>query len=105
MVLKIKFNKFNKADSNLMLTLINLFFFKKNKIKYANEPTMIREKPMQDTLSATGVATLHGNWVHVFINNEVVGLFLMIDDNINGFYRELDERRYFHRGYWRYISM
>lgn len=44
-----------------------------------------REKLYLDCLGAAGAATLQGNFVRVFINNEPFGLFLMIDDSTDNF--------------------
>lgn len=76
---KIKFNKFSNGTDQL-------FGRKSFKLRsHATDPTLTREKFMLDSLSAAGVATLAGNWVRVFVNNEPFGLFLMIDDSFKGF--------------------
>ncbi|CEP08366.1 hypothetical protein [Parasitella parasitica] len=50
---------------------------------------MMREKLMQDALAAAGVATLNGNWVRLFVNNEPYGLYLMTDETFTGFTENL----------------
>lgn len=78
--LKIKFNKFNNATED------SLFGRRAFKLRAeANDPTMAREKLMMDSLSASGVATLSGNWVRLIVNNEPFGLYLMIDDSFKDF--------------------
>ncbi|KAI8645883.1 coth protein-domain-containing protein [Parasitella parasitica] len=77
---KIKFNKFYNGTEDA------LFGRRGFKLRaQADEPTMMREKLMQDSLAAAGVATLSGNWVRLFVNNEAFGLYLMIDETFNGF--------------------
>lgn len=77
---KIKFNKFNNGTTD------NLFGRSSIKLRaQPNDPTLAREKFMMDSLAAAGAASLSGNWVRLFINNEPFGLYLMIDDSFKGF--------------------
>ncbi|KAI8645882.1 coth protein-domain-containing protein [Parasitella parasitica] len=81
---KIKFNKFYNGTEDA------LFGRRGFKLRAgADEPTMLREKLMQDSLAAAGVATLSGNWVRLFVNNEAFGLYLMIDETSKGFTENL----------------
>ncbi|CEP08364.1 hypothetical protein [Parasitella parasitica] len=81
---KIKFNKFNNETEDA------IFGRRGFKLRaQADEPTMVREKLMQDALAAAGVATLNGNWVRLFVNNEPYGLYLMTDETFTGFTENL----------------
>ncbi|GAA5804074.1 hypothetical protein HPULCUR_009560 [Helicostylum pulchrum] len=78
---KVKMNEFVTTGSKQLL-------FGRSTIKlraHETDPTFVREKLMLDCLAASGVATLQGNYVRLFINNEPFGLFLMIDDATDNF--------------------
>ncbi|KAG1148714.1 hypothetical protein G6F37_003156 [Rhizopus arrhizus] len=78
---KIKFNKFNKKG-----TKDSLYGRRKLKLRAeANEPTMVREKLLLDSLAAAGAATPSANWVRLYVNNEPFGLYLLTDGSFNGF--------------------
>ncbi|ORE03628.1 hypothetical protein BCV72DRAFT_314930 [Rhizopus microsporus var. microsporus] len=78
--LKIKFNKFNNGTKD--------YLYNRHALKLraeANEPTMVREKLMLDSLAAAGAAAPGSNWVRLYVNEEPYGLFLMTDDTFDGF--------------------
>ncbi|KAI7873215.1 coth protein-domain-containing protein, partial [Mucor mucedo] len=78
---KVKFNKFDNSTKK-----DHLFGRRAFKLRAgATDPTLIREKLMMDSLSASGVATLNSHWVRLFINDEPFGLYLMTDDSFKGF--------------------
>ncbi|CAM0134884.1 hypothetical protein VKS41_000546 [Umbelopsis sp. WA50703] len=49
----------------------------------ASEPTMIREKLYYDMLDAVGLPTPSSSYVRLFINNDQIGLFLLVDEISN----------------------
>ncbi|KAG0367136.1 hypothetical protein BGZ54_004346 [Gamsiella multidivaricata] len=64
-------------------TNLNQTFFSRPNIKLRSEvtdPTFMREKVYIDMLNAVGVPTQQGQFVRLFVNNNPVGLYLMVDD-------------------------
>lgn len=49
----------------------------------APEPTMIREKLYYDMLDALGLPSPSASYVRLFINNDQIGLFLLVDEISN----------------------
>lgn len=49
----------------------------------ASEPTVIREKLYYDMLDALGLPTPSSSYVRLFINNDQIGLFLLVDEISN----------------------
>ncbi|ORX79365.1 hypothetical protein BCR32DRAFT_246451 [Anaeromyces robustus] len=45
----------------------------------ANEPTLIRERLAEELYNAAGVPTQQGTYARVFINNDIYGLYTLID--------------------------
>ncbi|KAI8380975.1 coth protein-domain-containing protein [Radiomyces spectabilis] len=73
---KVKLNEFSKANSKELIFGRTGFKLR----AHETDPTFIREKLLLDMLAASGGATLGGNFVRLYINNEPFGLYLMIDD-------------------------
>ncbi|KAI8377398.1 coth protein-domain-containing protein [Radiomyces spectabilis] len=61
------------------------------------DQTLAREKLTLDCLLAAGGASLSGSWTRVFVNNEPLGLFLLMDDASTHF---IDNA--LHGGNWSY---
>ncbi|OBZ91798.1 hypothetical protein A0J61_00150 [Choanephora cucurbitarum] len=78
---KIKLNKFKQTGQEELLYGRTTFKLR----AHETDPTFVREKLMLDILGASGVATVQGNYVRLFINNEPFGLYLMIDDSTTNF--------------------
>ncbi|KAF9381815.1 hypothetical protein CPB97_007544 [Podila verticillata] len=80
--------KSSKAHSKQAYTFkfdtdYNQTFFSRPNIKLHSmvvDPTMMREKLYIDMLNSAGIPTQQGAWVRLFINNELYGLYLMVDD-------------------------
>ncbi|KAI9320767.1 coth protein-domain-containing protein [Dichotomocladium elegans] len=47
----------------------------------ATDPTMMREMIYNNLLQATGIVAARGVYTRLFLNNEPVGLYLMVDDS------------------------
>ncbi|KAI8087712.1 coth protein-domain-containing protein [Gilbertella persicaria] len=78
---KVKLNEFKKTGTKELLYGRTTFKLR----AHETDPTFVREKLMLDCLSAAGVATVQGNYVRLYINNEPFGLYLMIDDSTTNF--------------------
>lgn len=52
---------------------------------HETDPTFVREKLAIDCLTAAGAATVQGQYIRLYVNNEPLGLYLMIDDSTNNF--------------------
>ncbi|KAF9976815.1 hypothetical protein BGZ73_007722 [Actinomortierella ambigua] len=66
-------------------------FFKRPNIKLRSmvmDPTMMRERLYIDMLNSAGVPTQQGAYVRLFINNEPMGLYLMVDDIKKSFLKQ-----------------
>jgi spore coat protein CotH len=46
----------------------------------ATDPTIVREKLYADMLESTGVVSSQGAYVRLFLNDQPVGIFLLVDD-------------------------
>ncbi|KAF9111935.1 hypothetical protein BGX30_007417, partial [Mortierella sp. GBA39] len=69
----------------------NQTFFSRPNIKLRSEvtdPTMLREKTYIDLLNSAGVPTQQGQFVRLFVNNQPVGLYLMVDDIKKSFVKQ-----------------
>ncbi|CAO3633993.1 unnamed protein product [Cunninghamella blakesleeana] len=74
---KVKLSEFAPKGSNKEL------FYGRTTVKlraHETDITFMREKLLLDLLGASGAATLQGSYVRVFMNNQPLGLYLMIDD-------------------------
>ncbi|KAG0230918.1 hypothetical protein BGW41_002368 [Actinomortierella wolfii] len=66
-------------------------FFRRSHIKLRSmvqDPTMMRERLYIDMLNSAGIPTQQGAYVRLFINNEPMGLYLMVDDISKSFLRQ-----------------
>ena len=72
-------------------TKFNQTFFRRLNIKLRSrvmDPTLMREKVYIDMLNSVGVPTQQGEWVRLFVNNEPIGLYLMVDDIAKSFVKQ-----------------
>ncbi|KAF9581392.1 hypothetical protein BGW38_001612 [Lunasporangiospora selenospora] len=72
-------------------TKYNQTFFSRPNIKLRSmvmDPTLMREKVYIDMLNSAGVPSQQGAWVRLFINNEPMGLYLMVDDIKKSFLKQ-----------------
>ncbi|KAI9305379.1 coth protein-domain-containing protein [Cunninghamella echinulata] len=74
---KVKLNEFTPKGESEQL------FYGRTTLKlraHETDITFMREKLLLDLLGASGAATLQGSYVRLYVNNEPLGLYLMIDD-------------------------
>ncbi|KAF8938196.1 coth protein-domain-containing protein [Dissophora ornata] len=72
-------------------TNYNQSFYSRPNLKLRSEvtdPTMLREKVYIDMLNSAGVPTQQGQFVRLFVNNNPVGLYLMVDDIKKSFVKQ-----------------
>ncbi|KAI7900821.1 coth protein-domain-containing protein [Cokeromyces recurvatus] len=78
---KIKLNEFATEGTKELLYGRTTFKLR----AHETDPTFVREKLAIDCLAAAGAATVEGNFVRLYVNNEPYGLYLMIDDATKNF--------------------
>ena len=69
----------------------NQTFFSRPNIKLRSgvtDPTMLREKTYIDLLNSAGIPTQQGQYVRLFVNNQPIGLYMMVDDIKKSFIKQ-----------------